>query len=196
MISLLIFFGVYVIVLVVGTLYYLNRKEEQLAEAVSQETKEIRQFFTLAHHAEGIVKNANAETVSKYLLQIFTEIAHNVKVGNVDYFIDRGVFFDPKEHGTLQYAIVARGMKSTAMHGFRNPYTNEEITERPPTIPYITSDPKLEEIDMFVITISQGGENKSRVTFDTNIREIFLDISNGLFQDLREVFKIGRIMRY
>src|ERR1700690_685274 len=179
-----IFLGVYIILVVLLTLWYVTRKPERLAEVVSQDTKEPRQFFTLLEHAECIVKDQDAEVVSKYLLQKYKEIAHIVTTEKFVYSIDRGIFFDPKEHGTLQYAIVARGWKETVA----GTSTLGEAVVR-----HIA---KTEEIDMFVITIIQGGKNKSRVTFDTDIREIYPVCSDRLFEYLKESFKIGRIMRY
>ena len=169
----------YLVMLTIGMIWYLNRKPKQLADVVSRETSKPRQFFDLPNHTECVVKNANASTVANYLLKKYTEIARRMQIGNITYFTDTVEFFDPKIHGTTQYAMIVHGIKETAIHGF---HKIAEMT--------VTSDPLIESVDMFTITVSQGGENVSRITFDTDIRGVFKEFSDWLMQDLEEVFEL------
>ena len=158
-----------------------NVHPEKIGAGINRETLEPRQFFILSEHAELIVNNADARVVAKFLLKKYTEIARTTTIGNNIYETNVIEFFDPEKQGTLEYAMVVHGKKITPVHGYFN------IGEAVGTI-----DPKSKSIEMFIVTVSQGGKNTSRVTFDTNTRELFPIFSKWLIKDLEEAFSIRK----
>ena len=156
---------------------------ENLGTGINKETSEPRQFYVLAYHQEWVITNSDAKNVSNFLLRKLKEITQTVTIGNSTYYVDSDniEFFDPGKNGTLEYAMVVGGVKLTAVHGFFNIVTS-----------IATIDPLGESVDMFTIAVIQGGQNTSRVTFDTDARELFAPCSKGLEKDLKEGFSIRK----
>ena len=95
------------------------------------------------------------------------------------YRVDTIVAFIPDGHNIFQWGFVASGTKETAQHG----YTTVAGMK-------ITPDPAIEPVpEMFLISISQGQNGVSILSFDTDVNHAHM-FTTGLVQDLRKAFSV------
>jgi hypothetical protein len=114
-----------------------------------------------------------------YLLQLYTGIAFFVEAFDSVYQVDTIEAFTPDGHNVFQWGFVASGTKETAQHG----YTTVAGMK-------ITPDPAIEPVpEMFLISISQGQNGVSILSFDTDVNHAHM-FTTGLVQDLRKAFSV------
>ncbi|MDP1624632.1 MAG: TIR domain-containing protein, partial [bacterium] len=135
-------------------------------------------FYRRAIHLEYKI-NADAKTINDYLLQLYTGIAFFVEAFDSVYQVDTIEAFTPDGHNVFQWGFVASGTKETAQHG----YTTVAGMK-------ITPDPAIEPVpEMFLISISQGQNGVSILSFDTDVNHAHM-FTTGLVQDLRKAFSV------
>ena len=150
------------------------------SEVISVKKKDIvlPKFYRRAIHLEYKI-NADAKTINDYLLQLYTGIAFFVEAFNGIYQVDTIEAFIPDGHNVFQWGFVASGTKETARHGY---VTVADIK--------MTLDPAIEPVpEMFLISISQGQNGVSILSFDTDVKHAHM-FTTGLVQDLRKAFSV------
>lgn len=162
-----------------------NKKKDiaNLDEAVEKLKKKLhpehRTFPRLQHHKEYIVKNGSPKIVLDYLSSRLTKamIKIRTKDRQVNYYIDGISYFPPRE-GSLECGVVVTGTKESEVYplGLKNDGNEGRDVYQE----------KL--IEMFVISLSQGGSRKNKqslMCFDTEVEEIMMTIEKMLLRELK-----------
>ena len=158
----------------------ITQLEPVLKVKVRPNVREQR-FYWRQIHLEYRV-NANAKEVNNYLVHNYARIAHEITFDNVTYITSKIRAFEPEKDGTLQYGFVVEGSKHIA----RNKYV--EIAGM-----QITPDPQIESVaELFFITVSQGQEGISILSFDTDYKHVHM-FTTGLVQELGRAFTVNLI---
>jgi hypothetical protein len=155
----------------------MNQLEQVLKVEVRPKVKE-QKFYWRKIHLEYRI-NANAKEVNNYLLHNYVRIAHEVTFDNITYITSRIRAFEPGKDGTLQYGFVIEGSKHVA----RNKFVEVAGIR-------MTPDPVIETVpEMFFISVSQGQEGISILSFDTDYKHVHM-FTTGLVQELTKAFTI------
>jgi hypothetical protein len=132
-------------------------------------------FHSHTHHAEFIIKDANAEDVAKYLFQELDDLPIWIDGDNFRLETKGGQYFNPQMHNVINHVFVARGRKEI--------YRSIKGTNQ-------ANVSTVNFSEMFFITVVQGGQNTTKVKFDSDDRDVFLSYCKIYLKRLQEVFLV------